>query len=104
MDKAAIVVLMDDLYGTIDYGGKYKSNSSSNRDLFARWDTHRQPTVAETIMGVTIPVTDYSWSANSHFEIDGNFCDAALDQVYVFGADGVRCSTEEVMAYILSNI
>lgn len=104
MDKAAIMVLMEDFYWTVDYGGKYKSNSSSGMDLNAFWNTHKQPTAAETIMGVTIPMTDYSWSAHSEFEIDGSFCMVALDRVHVFGTDDGHYSTEEVMAYILARL
>lgn len=109
MDKAAIMVLMEDFYGTIDYGGKYKSNSSSSNDLVAVWDADYERDnpygdhVGE-IMGVTILATDYSWSAYSGFEIDGRLCFVVLDQVHVYGADAVNCSTEEAMAYILARL
>lgn len=109
MDKAAIVVLMEDFHGTIDYGGKYKSNSSSSNDLDAVWDADYERDNpygdhVREIMGVTIPATDYSWTAHSGFEIDGSLCLEAGDQVHVFGAGADRYSTGEVMDYILSRI
>lgn len=110
MDKAAIMVWMEDSYGNVDYGTyKYKSNSNSSKDLTAVWDADYERDNpygdhVEKIMGVTIPATDYSWSANSGFEIDGSPCIVAIDQVYVYGAGADRYSTGEVMDYILSRI
>lgn len=110
MDKAAIMVLMEEVYGRVDYGTyKYKSNDSSPNDLFDAWDADYERDnpygdhVGE-IMGVTIPATDYSWRANSGFEIDGGICLVAIDQVHVFGDDAGHYSTGEVMDYILSRI
>lgn len=110
MDKAAIMVWMEDSYGNVDYGTyKYKSNSNSSKDLTAVWDADYERDNpygdhVEKIMGVTIPATDYSWRANSGFEIDGSPCIVAIDQVYVYGAGADRYSTGEVMDYILSRI
>lgn len=110
MDKAAIMVWMEDSHGNVDYGTyKYKSNSNSSKDLTAVWDADYERDNpygdhVEKIMGVTIPATDYSWTAHSGFEIDGRTCIVAIDQVYVYGAGADRYSTGEVMDYILSRI
>lgn len=106
MDEAAILVCMEYFFGnTFDNSKVFPDDPfSSSEDLSASWDFHYPSTLGrrETIMGVAIPATEYSWLAYSHFTIDGAECSAYEDKVTISGAGRyVSYTPTEVMDYAL---
>lgn len=100
MDKAAIVLWMEDLYGfSPDYKGQYSRNFNSPKDMYESHHVHDKvwSSREDMIMGVPVPQQDFSWSTAHNYIIDGWTYYVVLENVW--GDTNYTCA--EVMDYII---
>lgn len=101
-DKAAIVVLMQYQFGTsVKYDGSYE-NIPSTMDLFAR-QRIETGTKDDIIMGVSIPATNYNWTAASQFTIDGEDWHIIDDEI-IKGFEPIEYTPASILTYALIQI